>query len=227
MKISDIKSILIWMCLLFSFSCRQPPTEPIEFSISQGVLTNMDFATIGIQSGQELPDISFYTPEGEAFKLSQKEPVRPKLLISGSYTCDITRKKLNTIDWFYEQYKDKVDIYLINTLEAHPQSSPSPYSMSEAPWLVMDNIEAGIAADQPSTIEERMNLAEKWVIERNIKTPILLDGSKNEFWNQVGQAPNMAILLSSTGEVILKQSWFEELEMKEAIENLLKHLNTE
>lgn len=48
-------------------------------------------------------------------------------------------------------------------------------------------------------------LAEKWKDEHKIKTPILLDGAKNEFWNQAGQAPKMSVLLSEEGEVLFKQ----------------------
>lgn len=36
-------------------------------------------------------------------------------------------------------------------------------------------------------------LAEKWKDEQKIKTPVLLDGAKNEFWNQAGQAPNKTV----------------------------------
>src|SRR5690606_3943977 len=107
----------IW--LILSFACNHTPSEPIEFSISQGVLNNMDFASLGIQTGQQLPDILFYNLRGEKFTITRHAP---KLLISGSYTCDITRSKLQAVDSLYEKYKDKVDIYLVNTLEAHPQN---------------------------------------------------------------------------------------------------------
>lgn len=227
MKITGNKSSFFLAFLIINFACGQTPSMPIEFSISQGVLNNMNFSSLGIQAGQQLPDIPFFTLDGKIFKIKHQDHPRPKLFISGSYTCDITREKLHTIDWFYEQYKDKADIYLVNTLEAHPQNSPSPYSMSGVPWLAIDNIDAGISAEQPKTIEERIDLAEKWIAEREIKTPILLDGSKNEFWNQVGQAPNMAVLVSPKGEVVLKQSWFEKLEMEEAMETQLQHLISE
>lgn len=53
--------------------------------------------------------------------------------------------------------------------------------------------------------------------EQNIQTPVLLDGQKNEFWNQLGQAPNMSILISGEGEIVLKQVWIEEKELEDAI----------
>ncbi|WP_057940467.1 hypothetical protein [Algoriphagus resistens] len=224
MKIIGNKPSLFWIWLILSFACSHTPSEPIEFSISQGVLNNMDFASLGIQTGQQLPDILFYNLSGEKFTITRHAP---KLLISGSYTCDITRSKLQAIDSLYEKYKDKVDIYLVNTLEAHPQNSSSPYSLDEEPWLAKDNIMSGISAEQPTTIEGRVDLAEKWIKETGIQTPIILDGPKNGFWNQVGQAPNMAILVSTDGEVLLKQPWFDKDEMEDAIDNQLQHLKAD
>ncbi|PZX59818.1 iodothyronine deiodinase [Algoriphagus ratkowskyi] len=226
MRLSKIKLGAIGISIL-CFACENSTSEPIEFAISQGVLTKMDFSDVGIQRGQQLPDITFFKLNGKKFNISYKNHQRPKLLITGSYTCDITRRELHSIDWLYENYKDKVDVYLVNTLEAHPQDSPSPYSMSEVPWLMPSNIEAGIAAEQPRTRQERIELAKKWIEEGEINTPVLLDGAKNEFWHQVGQAPNMAILISPSGEVILKQSWFEKQEIKEALDLQVNLLYTE
>ncbi|MDI1323778.1 MAG: hypothetical protein PSV36_13600 [Algoriphagus sp.] len=45
-------------------------------------------------------------------------------------------------------------------------------------------------------------LAVKWIGEQKIKAPVLLDGAKNEFWNQAGQVPNMSVLVSADGVVI-------------------------
>ncbi|SFA92671.1 hypothetical protein [Algoriphagus aquimarinus] len=215
---------IFWIGLIFSLACSRTAPEPIEFSISQGVLNNMDFTSLGIQTGQHLPEILYYTLTGEKFEI---EANTTKLLISGSYTCDITRGNLQAIDWLYMKYKDEVDIYLVNTLEAHPHNSHSPYSMNEEPWLVKENIASAIAAEQPTTIEERIDLAEKWIKESGIQAPLILDGPKNGFWNLMGQAPNMAILVSTDGEVLLKQSWFEMEEMEEAIDNQLQQMKAD
>ncbi len=60
-------------------------------------------------------------------------------------------------------------------------------------------------------------LAEKWIEEQKIKTPVLLDGAKNEFWNQTGQSSNMSVLFSADGQVLFKQPWFESKELETAI----------
>ncbi|WP_439488904.1 hypothetical protein [Algoriphagus sp.] len=224
MKIFGNNSSIFWIWLIFNFGCNHTPSDQIEFSISNGVLNNMDFASLGIQTGQQLPDISFYNLGGKKIKLPDHNP---KLFVSGSYTCDVTRGKLQAIDSLYTKYKGKVDVYLVNTLEAHPQNSHSPYSLDEEPWLAAENITDGITAEQPTTIEERIDLADKWIRETGVQTPVILDGPKNEFWNQIGQAPNMAILVSTDGEVILKQPWFEKDEMEKAMEYQFQHLDAD
>lgn len=148
--------------------------------------------------------------------ISFKRGEKPVLLISGGYTCDVTRGNMHLIDSLFSEFGDRVDIYLVNTLEPHPNDSPSPYSAEPEIWLAKTNTEASIAAPQPKTMEERSTLAEKWIKESNIRLPVLLDGPTNEFWNFAGQAPNMAVLVDD-GRVVLKQSWFDYHGIKEVL----------
>ncbi len=210
------KPILVCILIHLVFSCQTKSPELIQFQVSEGVMNNLDFGPLGLQTGQTAEPISLHDLKGKTFQL---KPVnnRPLLLITGSYTCDVTRNNLQAINTMYEKYKDVADIYLVNTLEAHPQSSQSPYSAEPEPWHAQDNINAGISAEQPRTLEERKVLAERWINEQSISTPVLLDGPNNEFWNQAGQAPNMSILISGDGEVVLKQDWFEEKALEEAL----------
>lgn len=171
---------------------------------------------MGFQKGQMVKDLQLHTLQGKTFQVNPSKK-RPLLLITGSYTCDVTRSNLSGIDSLYSKYKDVADIYLVNTLEAHPQSSQSPYSAEPEPWQAIVNLTAGISAEQPRTMEERRRLAEQWILEQNIKTPVVLDGALNELWNQAGQAPNMSILISGKGEVVFKQDWFEESALEEAL----------
>lgn len=211
------KPILVWLGIILIISCQPKPPELIDFGVSEGVMNNMEFYPLAKDRGKNLLGINLQTIQGKSHTLNILKGKRPMLLITGSYTCDITRGNLLAIDNLYEKYKDVADIFLVNTLEAHPLSSQSPYSGEPSPWLTQDNIEAGISAEQPRTMEERQQLAEKWVSEQNIQTPVLLDGPKNEFWNQAGQAPNMSVLISTEGEVVFNQPWFEGKELEAAI----------
>ncbi|MDP3442091.1 MAG: hypothetical protein Q8T08_04450 [Ignavibacteria bacterium] len=210
------KPILVWICIILFNFCQTKSNELVKFQVSDGVMNNMDFSPLGFQNGQKPENIELHDLKGKTFHLKPSKN-RPLLLITGSYTCDVTRGNLPAINAMYEKYKDVADIYLVNTQEAHPQSSQSPYSAEPEPWHALDNITAGISAEQPRTLEERKELAERWISEQGISTPVLLDGPNNEFWTQAGQAPNMSILISGEGEVVLKQDWFEEKALEEAL----------
>lgn len=215
------KPVLVWLGILFFNSCQPKSPKLIDFGVSEGVMNKMDFSNLGLQKGQKMEQGNLQTLQGKSFQVKEGKNKRPMLLISGSYTCDITRGNLLAIDSLFEKYKKVADVFLVNTLEAHPLSSQSPYSAEPIPWLAQDNLKAGISAEQPRTMEERHLLAEKWIDEQKIKTPVLLDGAKNEFWNQAGQAPNMSILFSEDGVVIFKQPWFEGKELETAIVEVL------
>lgn len=210
------KPILVWIWVILLNSCQTRQNEPVQFQVSEAVMNNMDFSPLGMQKGQPTEKIQLHTLNGKTFELKNTKN-RPLLLFTGSYTCDVTRGNLPAINAIHEKYKDVADIFLVNTLEAHPQNSQSPYSAEPEPWHAADNVKAGISAEQPKTMEERKQLAERWIQEESIQTPVLLDGPKNEFWKEAGQAPNMSILISGEGKVVLKQDWFEEKELEEAL----------
>jgi hypothetical protein len=209
---------VIYICFLLVLppACSQREPEEIQFAVSEGVLNAMDFSPLGIQRGDPIDSLRLYSLQGDSMYLSFNRREKPVLLISGGYTCDVTRGNMQLIDSLFSEFGEQVDIYLVNTLEAHPDDSPSPYSAEPEVWLAKTNIEARIAAPQPKTMEERSTLAEKWIKESDIKLPVLLDGPKNEFWNFAGQAPNMAVLVEE-GHVVLKQSWFDYQEIKDVL----------
>lgn len=209
--------LCICFLLLLPPGCRRQQPEKIQFAVSEGVMNAMDFSPMGIQSGDTVDSLKLYSLQGDSVNLSFKKTKNPTLLISGGYTCDVTRGNMPLIDSLFREFGDKVDIYLVHTIEPHPDDSPSPYSAEPEVWLARANVDAGIAAPQPRTMRERGSLAEKWIKESEIKLPVLLDGPQNEFWNLAGQAPNMAILVDG-GTVVLKQSWFDYQEIREALE---------
>jgi len=214
-------SLLLTICigtLLLSFSgCRDQQSEPIQFEISQGVMNAMDFSPLGAQKGDLIDSLRLYTLRGDSKYLYFNRRENPKLLISGSYTCDVTRGNAHLIDSLYREFGDRVDIYLVNTIEAHPDDSPSPYSAEPGIWLAQANVKDSVSAPQPKTMGERTVLAEKWIKESGLQPPVLLDGPNNEFWNFAGQAPNMSVLVDE-GVVVLKQPWFDYEELKSTLE---------
>ncbi|MDR7129914.1 hypothetical protein J2X69_002260 [Algoriphagus sp. 4150] len=182
-------------------------------------MNQFKFDQIGVQPGEKLPNLEVWSISGKAQSLSEiTANTKQTVLITGSYTCDKTRSNLNAIDSLSKIYDEHIAFYLVNTIEAHPIDTQSPYSGEQEPWLAEDNLEAGIEAPQPNTMGERMDLAERWQSEQEIEIPIILDGPENGFWIQAGQGPNTIMVLSQEGEVVYKQPWFDAGELGSFLE---------
>ena len=75
----------------------------------------------------------------------------------------------------------------------------------------------GNPVGQPLTYEERVELAQKTVVEANIKTPLLVDEIDNPVWCTYGPAPNIAYLIGTDGKIIAKQDWYDPKLMEQEI----------
>ena len=78
--------------------------------------------------------------------------------------------RLNKI---YQSYKDQVEFCCIYIREAHPENSVGGYKTER-------NRSIGIIFDQPTTIEERGNIAEVCVLNLNLEMPMYLDGMDDD-----------------------------------------------
>ena len=103
MKHFSTKPILVWLGILLIISCQPNPSELIDFGVSEGVMNNMEFHPLSKDKGNNLLGINLQTIQGKSLSLKNLKVKRPMLLITGSYTCDITRRNLLAIDSLYEK----------------------------------------------------------------------------------------------------------------------------
>jgi hypothetical protein len=55
---------LLYLILLLALGCRQKGSERIQFEVSQGVINGMNFAPLGMQTGDSLDSLRLYTLQG-------------------------------------------------------------------------------------------------------------------------------------------------------------------
>ncbi|MBD2699873.1 hypothetical protein IC229_04450 [Spirosoma sp. BT702] len=196
----------------------------VNLPVSEGIKNNYrDFEKLGYQKGAKISDLTLYSPDGVKFNTSEiLAKGKPLLLISGSYTCDISRHNLLDVNALTARYKDKASIYLIYTIDAHPSDVASPYSQTNQVSLAKDNIREHIEAKQAKTYGERKTLAQKWKQQNNILAPVVVDKPTNDFWLAYGQAPNMAYFIEPDGTVFYKQAWFKYVNLDNAIKEWLR-----
>lgn len=141
------------------------------------------------------------------------------LLVSGSYTCDASRHNLSSLNKLAREYKDKVAIYVVYIIDAHPRDTISPYSLNHGKWLSTANIAEHVEADQPRTYEQRKALAARWQQQYRIAPPVLVDSPDNAFWINFSQAPNMVYLIEPDGTVGFKGEWYRPKDVETAVAN--------
>lgn len=165
------------------------------------------FLAPGLQTGDTIPRFKLYTPDNHPVDIADvMTDGKPVLLIGGSYTCPIFRGKIESINAMANEYKDRIHIFVIYTVEAHPNGPDrSPYSGNV--WTLAANIENNISYSQPRTYADRKNAAKDMMAAITLKVPVLLDGPGNEWWTTFGTAPNSAFLIHPNGTIFEKQGW--------------------
>jgi hypothetical protein len=206
-----------------------PPndSEKIWIKVSEGINTGYnDFKNLGYQKGDKIPDLTLFTPDGLEFSVDKALATgKPLVLISGSYTCDISRSNIPDANMLGAKYNQAINIYQVYTVDAHPVDKFCPYSPDKKMEIPAANIRDKVQAKQPKTYGERRNLAKKWQDENTIAVPVLVDKPTNDYWMKFGQAPNTAYLIAPDGEVFYKQVWFKYQDFDEAIKKLLRTLH--
>ena len=184
-----------------------------------------DWDSLAPKTASKFPSFTIFKLNGEQFDLyTELQKGRPILLISGSYTCDITRSWLPDIDELTQLYQDHLDVYMIYVVEAHPVDAASPYSKKHKIWIVEKNIEDSIETKRPTTYLERKNLGKQWIDRFNIKSELLIDNPNNVCWVSFGRKPNMAYLIKPDQILYARQKWFERESLEKEIKNLLRDL---
>jgi hypothetical protein len=170
--------------------------------------------------GEQMPELTLHDVEGKHQQLSRCWDKQPALLVTMSLSCGRTRRHARDLRRLSRRFKRDINTVMIYVVEAHPIDTPSPYT--DKIWLTPLNEVAGIHCNQPQTLEERIELAQKLRRRFRLSTSMLIDAMDDRAWRAFGCAPNVAILVGPNGRIAVKQGWFEPRGMAHAIKALLK-----
>lgn len=210
------KFLTLWCCLCLAFVSSHAQLLPSiglnalpnsTDSICPIVPTTSGGFVPGFAPGDTVPDFKLYTLMGDSVQLSQVlQQGLPVLLISSSYTCPVFRGKIPDINKVDSIYQGQLQVYIIYTVEAHPDIDVSPYSGNV--WTTSANITEGVLYRQPTTYGERAVVVDSLLSHYYIRPDILIDGPCNEWWLNYGTEPNSATLIKTDGSVFAFQQWF-------------------
>ncbi len=153
-------------------------------------------------------DFTLYTQDHKTYTLSDVlADGKPVLLISSSFTCPVFRGKIDEINALQDLYGDRVNIFVVYTVEAHPSQDISPYFGRVNTG--QPNINEGILYRQPVTYGERIEIVRDLLKDYPLKVPVLIDGPCNAWWTHFGPAPNNASFMDASGIIQIKHAWFD------------------
>jgi hypothetical protein len=166
------------------------------------------FYTSGLQSGDTAFDFTLYDLNGDTLNLATAlSNGRPVLLIAASYTCPVYRNLVPIINNVVNTYAGLLDVYIIYTIEAHPDVDTSVYFGYVHTGT--PNIQAGILYRQPLTYGDRKLIVTDMLDSMNTLASVFIDGPCNNWWSTYGPAPNNSYLIDTNGIVFSKHGWFD------------------
>ena len=167
------------------------------------------FNTTGYQAGDTVNDFTLFSINGDTLNLRRElEKGKPVVLISSSYTCPVFRGKVPAINSLIDIYSDSVSIFIIYTIEAHPNIDISPYFGFVNTG--QQNINEGILYRLATNYSDRKYVVNRMDSGMTINAPVFIDGPCDPWLRHFGPAPNNAYLITPQGIVYSKHAWYNK-----------------
>lgn len=91
----------------------------------------------------------------------------------------------------WRRYGDRVEFFVVYIKEAHPEDG----------WISQGNLEADIHVYDPTTAEERVEVAQTCALRLDFEITMLLDGIDNRVASTYGALPDRLYLIGQDGRV--------------------------
>jgi len=169
--------------------------EQARFDRIEGFLSHAraNFAPQLPAVGEMAPDFELKTFDGDStVRLSSYRGNRPVVLIFGCFSCGNYRTYSETLEEVSERWKDEVAFVRVYVREAHPADDGR---------LTSTNARAGIRILQPTTLQERCEVAGLCARELNIDGPMVVDGTDNRVGKAYGGWPDRLYAIDRDGRV--------------------------
>jgi hypothetical protein len=122
---------------------------------------------------------------------------------------------LGELEEMAERYADRVAFFVVYIKEAHPEDG----------WVLASNRAEEIAVTDPTSQEERVEVAQTCAVRLRVHIPVLIDGMDNETARQYGGWPDRLYLIGKDGRVAFQgeegPAGFKPEELERAIKSEL------
>jgi hypothetical protein len=176
----------------------------------------LDYEHTGVQVGQQMREFPVVDLANTPVSLSTLWRDRPCVLMTGSLTCPVSRDRAADFAAMADRFGESINVAMLYVVEAHPDESPSPYS--ETVWVTRRNLDDAVLHPQPSSVNERVQLAKAFASGLSASTTVVVDEMSNFAWGFLGAGPNVALLIDRDGKVLARQGWYAPAAMVDAVQ---------
>jgi hypothetical protein len=98
---------------------------------------------------------------------------------------------LGALHEMYRRYENQVAFFVVYIKEAHPDDG----------WVSQGNLDDGIHLYDPTSDEERVEVAQTCAVGLHIEMPVLIDGIDNSVASAYGALPDRLYLVGRDGRI--------------------------
>lgn len=143
----------------------------------------------GPKVGQPAPNFTLKTVDGkETIQLANVVGKKPVVLVFGNYTCGPFTAMYPGLEPVHQRFKDEATFLMVYTREAHPT----------------DGWHMGADVKQPTTLEERVGVAQKFCKRVTPTMPVLVDEMNDPVGHAYSGMPSRLYVIDGRGVVAYK-----------------------
>ncbi len=192
-----------------------PPRRdgPSKSTLVQGLFRQeIGALAAGPDLDEVAPDFELRTVLGQdTVRLSELVGSRPIVLVFGNITCGPFRSQAGNVEKLYRMYRDRAHFVMIYVREAHPTDG----------WHMASNDQYGVSLAQPSSNEERRNIAQTCQRKLGFEMPFLVDTIDDSVGGRYSGMPSRLYVIDRQGKVSYKSGrgpfGFKPAEMEQAL----------
>ncbi len=156
---------------------------------------------VGPDPGDRAPDFEGRTLEGKTIRLRDYRGEKNVVLTFGSVTCPMTAGSTGGMNDLYREFSGgDVQFLFVYVREAHP----------------------GERIPAHSSMEEKIEAAEKLRDEEDLEMPIVVDEVRGSIHRKYGKLPNPTFIIDRSGRIAFRALWTRPGIVREALEALLE-----
>jgi hypothetical protein len=189
------------------------PSGPSKATLVRGLFEQeIGAMKPGPALGETAPDFTLRAVGGDrTYTLSEVGGTKPVVLIFGNITCGPFRGQAGNVQKVFERYKDRAEFLMVYVREAHPSDG----------WHMPFNDRYDVKLPQPTTFEEKSNVAQTCQRKLGFDMPFLVDTIDDAVGGVYSGMPSRLYVLDRAGKVAYKSGrgpfGFKPAEMEQAL----------